>query len=45
MQKEIKRLIDITLSLIVLIVFLPIWISVAILIKVTSEGPFFFFAR
>lgn len=42
MQKEIKRLIDITLSLIVLIVFLPIWISVAILIKVTSEGPFFF---
>ena len=30
MQKAIKRLIDIILSLIVLIVFLPIWIIVAI---------------
>ncbi|HBB28921.1 MAG TPA: sugar transferase, partial [Clostridiales bacterium] len=29
MQKAIKRLIDIVISLIVLIVFLPIWIIVA----------------
>lgn len=42
MQKLIKRLIDITLSLIVLIVFLPVWIIIAILIKVTSIGPIFF---
>lgn len=42
MQKAIKRLIDVILSLIVLIVFLPIWIIVAILIKITSEGPILF---
>ncbi len=42
MQKAIKRLIDIVISLIVLIVFLPIWIIVAILIKLTSKGPIFF---
>jgi len=42
MQKAIKRLIDIVLSLIVLIVFLPIWIIVAVLIKTTSKGPIFF---
>lgn len=42
MQKAVKRLIDIILSLIVLIVFLPIWIVVAILIKTTSKGPILF---
>lgn len=42
LQKAIKRLVDIILSLIVLIVFLPVWIVVAILIKVTSPGPVFF---
>ncbi|QGG47299.1 sugar transferase [Heliorestis convoluta] len=41
-QKNIKRLIDIVVSLIVLILLLPIWIVVAILIKVTSPGPVFF---
>jgi lipopolysaccharide/colanic/teichoic acid biosynthesis glycosyltransferase len=41
-QKSIKRLIDIFVSLIVLIPFLPVWIIVAILIKLTSEGPIFF---
>ncbi|WP_053360975.1 sugar transferase [Bacillus sp. FJAT-27251] len=41
-QKFIKRLLDIVVSLIVLIPFLPIWIFIAILIKVTSEGPIFF---
>lgn len=42
MQKAVKRLIDIVLSLIVLIVFLPIWVVVATLIKLTSKGPIFF---
>jgi undecaprenyl phosphate N,N'-diacetylbacillosamine 1-phosphate transferase len=42
LQKVIKRLIDIIFSLIVFIVLLPIWIIVAILIKVTSTGPVFF---
>jgi lipopolysaccharide/colanic/teichoic acid biosynthesis glycosyltransferase len=42
MQKTIKRLIDIILSLIVLIILFPVWIVVAILIKVTSEGPILF---
>lgn len=42
LQKFIKCLIDIILSLIVLIVFLPIWVVVAILIKLTSLGPILF---
>lgn len=42
MQIKMKRLMDILLSLIVLIVFLPIWILIAILIKLTSEGPALF---
>ena len=42
MQKVIKRFIDIILSLVVLIVFMPIWIIVALLIKLTSEGPILF---
>lgn len=41
-QKAIKRLIDVLISLIVLILFLPIWLLVAVLIKSTSEGPIFF---
>jgi len=42
LQKIIKRLIDIVLSLTVLVVPLPVWIIVAILIKVTSSGPILF---
>lgn len=42
MQKAVKRLMDIVLSLIVLIAFLPIWVVVAISIKATSKGPIFF---
>jgi undecaprenyl phosphate N,N'-diacetylbacillosamine 1-phosphate transferase len=42
MQNAIKRLIDIILSLIVLIVFFPVWIIVAILIKTTLKGTIFF---
>lgn len=41
-QKSIKRFCDIVISLIVLLPFLPIWILIAILIKVTSPGPVFF---
>lgn len=41
-QKSLKRLFDIVASLIVLIIFFPIWLIVAILIKVTSPGPIFF---
>lgn len=42
MQRIIKRLIDIFISLIVLIIFLPIWLIVAVLIKLTSKGPVLF---
>ena len=41
-QKAVKRLLDIIISLIVLIIFFPVWVIVAILIKVTSPGPVFF---
>ncbi|UTR12129.1 sugar transferase [Evansella sp. LMS18] len=41
-QRLIKRTIDIAVSLIVLVPFLPIWIIVAVLIKSTSKGPVFF---
>ena len=41
-QKFIKRLIDIILSLILFIIFLPFCVLAAILIKVTSPGPVFF---
>ncbi|MFS0864580.1 sugar transferase [Fredinandcohnia sp. 179-A 10B2 NHS] len=41
-QKGIKRLFDVAVSLMVLILLLPLWVGVAILIKTTSEGPIFF---
>jgi undecaprenyl phosphate N,N'-diacetylbacillosamine 1-phosphate transferase len=42
LQKFVKRLVDIVVSLIVLIPFLPIWGLIAILIKLTSPGQVFF---
>ncbi|CAM3268225.1 sugar transferase [Filibacter tadaridae] len=42
LPKVLKRLFDIVASLVVLILFLPIWILIALLIKVTSPGPVFF---
>lgn len=42
MQLLMKRLIDATVSLAVLIVLLPMMLVVAILIKLTSPGPVFF---
>lgn len=41
-QKLVKRLIDVLISLMVLILFSPIWVIIAIMIKVTSRGPIFF---
>ncbi|PKM44121.1 MAG: sugar transferase [Firmicutes bacterium HGW-Firmicutes-8] len=41
-QRVIKRAFDILAAFLVLIVFLPIWLMIAILIKVTSPGPVFF---
>jgi len=42
LQKAIKRCIDIILSLIAAVLFLPILLIVPILIKLTSSGPIFF---
>ena len=42
LQNSIKRLIDVIFSLIVFFVFFPLWIVVALLIKITSRGPVFF---
>lgn len=41
-QLGIKRGFDILVAVVVLVVFLPVWAIVAILIKVTSEGPVLF---
>lgn len=38
----VKRISDIIIALSVLILFLPIWIVIAFLIKLTSKGPVFF---
>jgi len=37
-----KRMVDITVSLIILVPMLPIWAIIAILIKLDSKGPVFF---
>lgn len=41
-QMMLKRLFDILVSLLVLILFFPVWLIVAVLIKATSPGPVFF---
>ncbi|OZI13494.1 sugar transferase [Bacillaceae bacterium SAS-127] len=41
-QKLMKRFFDIAVSLLILLLFFPLWIAVAILIKMTSAGPVFF---
>ena len=38
-EESTKRLIDITVSTIVLLIGLPAWIAVAVLIRLTSAGP------
>ena len=42
MQLFIKRVFDIFVALFIIIVFLPVWLLVCILIKLTSKGPIFF---
>lgn len=41
-QNLVKRVFDITLSLVVLVPFLPLWLIIALLIKTTSPGPIMF---
>jgi undecaprenyl phosphate N,N'-diacetylbacillosamine 1-phosphate transferase len=41
-QKAIKRGFDIIASLVILVVFFPCWVLIALGIKLTSEGPVFF---
>jgi exopolysaccharide biosynthesis polyprenyl glycosylphosphotransferase len=41
-EQKIKRLIDLAIALVVLIGFFPIWILIAILIKIDSRGPVLF---
>lgn len=44
-KKIIKRIFDFLLSLVVLILFLPIFVVIGFFIKITSSGPVFFFQR
>jgi len=41
-KKLFKRLIDIVLSLVGIIVLIPVWIAISLAIKVNSPGPIFF---
>ncbi len=41
-QEAIKRIFDITLSLIILIIGFPLWLLVAIGVKLDSQGPIFY---
>lgn len=41
-EQRIKRIIDVTVSLVILIGFLPLWILVAIMIKLETPGPVLF---
>ncbi len=41
-ERRIKRIMDITVSTLVLIGFLPLWIFVSVLIKLESRGPILF---
>ncbi len=41
-QQTIKRFIDILVSLFVLIVFSPLYVTIGIIVKLTSKGPAFF---
>lgn len=42
LQLAVKRIVDICVSLLVLVPFLPVWVLIALLIKITSPGPVFF---
>ena len=42
LQRGIKRLFDFVVSLIILVLFSPLWILTALAVKLTSKGPIFF---
>lgn len=42
LQLAVKRIFDICVSLVVLVPFLPVWVVIALLVKLTSPGPVFF---
>lgn len=44
-QMKIKRAIDIFVAVIILIGLFPLWVMVAVTIKLTSEGPVFFIQK
>lgn len=44
-QLKIKRIIDIVFSLVIVVPFLPVWLIISLIIKLTSKGPIFFFQR
>ncbi|MFQ5605978.1 MAG: sugar transferase [bacterium] len=41
-EQKIKRFMDIFISLIILVAFLPLWIILAVAIKIESPGPIFY---
>jgi len=41
-ERKIKRLIDIVVSFLILVIFSPLWILVALAIKIDSRGPVFY---
>ncbi len=41
----IKRILDVLISVLLIMVLSPVWIIIAILIKITSRGPVFYKAR
>jgi lipopolysaccharide/colanic/teichoic acid biosynthesis glycosyltransferase len=40
-----KRIFDVLFSLVILIFFIPLWVGIAILIKIDSKGPIFFIQK
>ncbi len=41
-ERIAKRLLDVTLSLVILVLFAPVWLLVALIIKLDSRGPVFY---
>lgn len=41
-EKRIKRLLDIIVAMVVLVLFLPFWLVIGIMIKIDSPGPILF---
>ncbi|WP_457618713.1 sugar transferase [Lutibacter sp.] len=38
----LKQLLDKTIALLIIVLFLPIWVTIALIIKLTSKGPVFY---